>query len=304
MSPGDPASGRVAKTRFLVGLIGEGIQESLSPALHEEEARRQGLTLHYQLIDLAQDGRSVADLSHLIESGKAAGFDGLNITHPCKQAVLPLLTELSDDARAIGAVNTVVFHDDRRKGFNTDCSGFAVSFRQELDDAARRRVVLLGAGGAGAAVAHALVGLGVEHLLIVDRDHERAETLARSIAAHHPGQRVASTRAPASALERADGLIHATPTGMAAHPGLPLDPSLLRPEMWVVEIVYFPLETEFFRAARKRGCRTVDGGGMMVWQAVGAFEHFTGIKPDAARMEAHFRQLVAHRSGAGAPFPG
>jgi quinate/shikimate dehydrogenase (NAD+) len=292
----------MAKSKFLVGLIGEGIQESLSPALHEQEARRQGLILHYQLIDLARDGRSVADLPRLIESGEAAGFDGLNITHPCKQAVLPLLTELSEDARAIGAVNTVVFRKGERKGYNTDCSGFAMSFRQELDGVARRCVVLLGAGGAGAAVAHALVSLGVGQIFIFDRDHERAETLARSVAMHHPGQRVASVRELEPAAKQADGLIHATPTGMAAHPGLPFDPALLRPEMWLAEIVYFPLETELLRAARKRGCRTVDGGGMMVWQAVGAFEHFTGVKPDAARMEAHFRQVVS-RGGAGTRNP-
>ena len=284
----------MGKSKFLVGLIGEGIQESLSPALHEEEARCQGLTLHYQLIDLARDGCSVADLPRLIDSAEAAGFDGLNITHPCKQAVLPLLTELSEDARAIGAVNTVVFRKGGRKGFNTDCSGFAVSFGRKLGDAARRRVVLLGAGGAGAAIAHAAMALGVEQLFIVDRDRERAESLARRVAGNHPGRAVASADELASAAKRADGLIHATPTGMAAHPGLAFDPSLLRPEMWVAEIVYFPLETELLRAARKRGCRTIDGGGMAVWQAVGAFEHFTGVKPDATRMEGHFRNIVSH----------
>src|SRR3977135_3135577 len=118
----------MGKSKFLVGLIGEGIQESLSPTLHEEEARCQGLTLHYQLIDLAQDGFSVADLPRLIDSAEAAGLHGLNITPPCKQAVLPLLSELSEDARAIGAVNTVIFRKGKRKGFNTDCSGFAMSF--------------------------------------------------------------------------------------------------------------------------------------------------------------------------------
>jgi shikimate dehydrogenase len=283
----------VAKREFLVGLIGEGIQASLSPALHEEEAKNHGLTLHYRLIDLAQDGRSAADLPRLIDSAEAEGFDGLNITHPCKQAVLPLLTELSQDARAIGAVNTVVFRKGKRKGFNTDCSGFAMSFRQKLGDAARRRVVLLGAGGAGAAIAHATMSLGVEQLFIVDRDHERAEALARRVAGNHPGRVVASADELASAAKRADGLIHATPVGMVAHPGLAFDPSLLRPEMWVAEVVYFPLETELLRAARTRGCRTLDGGGMMVWQAVGAFEHFTGIRPDAARMEAHFLKMVS-----------
>jgi shikimate dehydrogenase len=283
----------MAKSKFLVGLIGEGIQESLSPALHEEEAKNHGLNLQYRLIDLARDGSSIDDLPRLIDSAEAAGFDGLNITHPCKQAVLPLLSELSEDARAIGAVNTVVFRKGGRKGFNTDCSGFAMSFGQRLGDAARRRVVLLGAGGAGAAIAHAAMAFGVEQLFIVDRDRERAELLARRVAGNHPGRTVASADELATAAKRADGLIHATPTGMAAHPGLAFDPSLLRPEMWVVEIVYFPIETELLRAARARGCRTVDGGGMMVCQAVGAFEHFTGIRPDAGRMETHFLRMAA-----------
>src|SRR2546430_3521108 len=283
----------MGKSEFLVGLIGEGIQESLSPALHEEEARCQGLALQYRLIDLAQDGSSVDDLPHLIDSAEAEGFDGLNITHPCKQAVLPLLTELSEDARAIGAVNTVVFRKGRRTGFNTDCSGFAMSFGQKLGDAARRRLVLLGAGGARAAIAHATMSLGVGHLIIVDRDHDRAEALARRVSGNHPGRVVASADELAAAAKRADGLIHATPMGMAAHPGLAFERSLLRPAMWVVEIVYFPLETELLRAARARGCRTLDGGGMMVWQAVGAFEHFTGIRPDSARMEAHFVKMVS-----------
>ena len=286
----------MGKSKFLVGLIGEGIQASLSPALHEEEARCHGLALHYRLIDLAQGGSSVDDLPRLIDSAEASGFDGLNITHPCKQAVLPLLTELSDDARAIGAVNTVVFGEGKRKGFNTDCSGFARSFAQKLSDAARRRVVLLGAGGAGAAIAHATMTLGVEQLCIVDRDPARVEALARRVAGKHPGRVVACAGELASAAKRADGLIHATPVGMAAHPGLAFDPSLLRPEMWVADIVYFPLETELLRAARARGCRTLDGGGMMVWQAVGAFEHFTGIRPDAARMETHFLKMVSSGS--------
>jgi shikimate dehydrogenase len=294
----------MGKSKFLVGLIGEGIQASLSPALHEQEARCQGLTLHYRLIDLAQDGSSVTDLRRLIDSAEAAGFDGLNITHPFKQAVLPLLTELSGDARAIGAVNTVIFRNGQRKGLNTDCSGFAASFRQKLADAARRRVVLLGAGGAGAAIAHAAMSFGVEQLFIVDQDHGRAEALARRVAGRHPGRVVASTDELASALQRADGLIHATPTGMAAHPGLAFDPSLLRPEMWVAEIVYFPLETELLRAARARGCRTLDGGGMMVWQAVGAFEHFTGIRPDAARMETHFLKMVSRAGSTATRNPG
>lgn len=287
------APARAAKTKFLVGLIGEGIQGSRSPALHEEEARCQGLTLHYELIDLAEGRQSITDLPRLIESAQAMGFDGLNITYPCKQAVLPLLHDLSDEARAIDAVNTVVFRDGKRKGFNTDSAGFLIPFREKLGDASGQSIVLVGAGGAGAAVAYAVLATGAARLFIVDRDEARAKALAQRMAKRFPEQLLASTDRVASVIKRADGVIHATPTGMAGHPGLPFDPSLLRSGMWLAEVVYVPLETELLRAARERGCRTLDGGGMAVWQAVEAFEHFTGVKPDAARMEAHFRKMVA-----------
>ena len=293
------ASGSATKTKFLVGLIGEGIQGSRSPALHEQEARCQGLTLHYELIDLAQGGQGIADLPRLIESAEAVGFDGLNITYPCKQAVLPFLDELSDEARAIDAVNTVVFRDGKRKGFNTDSAGFFIPFREKLGNVPTQTIALVGAGGAGAAIAYAVLAAGTARLFVVDRDEARAKALAQRMAKRFPERLLASADDVASVIKRADGVIHATPTGMAGHPGLPFDPSLLRSEMWLAEVVYVPLETELLRAARERGCRTLDGGGMAVWQAVEAFEHFTGIKPDAARMEAHFRKMVAGSASPG-----
>ena len=281
------------KTRFVLGLIGEGIQGSRSPALHEEEARRQGLSLRYELIDLAREGRSLRDLPRLIETAEREGFDGVNITHPCKQAVLPLLDELSDEARAIDAVNTVVFGDGRRRGSNTDRAGFEIPFRDKLGDAPAQSIVLVGAGGAGAAAAYAALASGTERLFIVDREEARAKALAQRMAKRFPARLLVTADEVASVIKRADGVIHATPTGMLGHPGLPFDTSLLRRELWVAEIVYTPLETELLRAARKLGCRTLDGGGMAVWQAVEAFELFTGIRPDAVRMEAHFRKMVS-----------
>jgi shikimate dehydrogenase len=155
-------------------------------------------------------------------------------------------------------------------------------------------VVLLGAGGAGSAIAHAVLRLGAARLRVVDADFARAQVLADALNARR-GSRVAAYGEAARALEGATGLIHATPTGMAKLPGLPLPAALLRPSMWLSEIVYFPIETELLKAARALGCRTVDGGAMAVGQAVGAFELFTGLKADAARMEHHFRRLVAGR---------
>ena len=279
--------------KFLVGLIGEGIQGSRSPALHEDEARHLGLALHYQLIDLARDGRNASDLPRLLDAAQAVGFAGVNITHPCKQQVLPLLDRLSADARAIGAVNTVVFEDGKRAGHNTDWSGFATPFRRAMSDVALDHVTLLGAGGAGAAVAHAMLTLGARQLSLVDPDVAKAEALAASLRARFAECTVQHARDIHAAIAASDGMINATPVGMTGHPGTPIDPSWIERRQWVAEIVYFPLETEWLRLARERGCRTLDGGGMAVWQAVGAFELFTGHPPDAQRMQRHFRSMVS-----------
>ena len=270
--------------KLLCGLIGAGIQQSRSPALHEREAKEQGLDLAYKLIDMDVLGVGVDALPGLLADAKKKGFGGLNITHPCKQAVIPLLDELSLDARALNAVNTVVIRNGRTAGHNTDWSGFAESFRRGLPGAKLERVVQLGAGGAGAAVAHAVRKLGVKELTIFDLDKARATELAGKMAAKAGADL-------AAAMARADGLIHCTPTGMAKHPGMPLDAALLRKEQWLAEIVYFPLETELLRAARKKGCRTLDGGGMVVFQAAAAFRLFTGREPDAERMLRHFRSM-------------
>ena len=282
-----------AGPKALVGLIGAGIQRSLTPLLHEEEARHHGLRLHYQLIDLDSSGAGVTALPKLVDAARTMGFAGLNITYPCKQAVIPLLDELSEEARAMGAVNTVVIRERRLIGHNTDGSGWSWGFRRALPQADLRRVVLLGAGGAGSAIAHAVLRLGAESLVVVDSDAGRSNVLAEALNAHYAGGRVEAGAEPASALRAATGLIHATPTGMDKLPGMPLPESLLRSDLWVSEIVYFPIETALLKAARARGCAVVDGGGMAVGQALGAFRLFTGREPDAQRMDAHFRRLIA-----------
>jgi shikimate dehydrogenase len=276
---------------ILAGLIGSGIQASRTPAMHEREGAEQGLRLIYRLVDLDVLRLGPEALGELLTAAERMGFSGLNITYPCKQAVVPLLDQLSPDARALGAVNTVVLKDGQRIGHNTDCSGFAESFRRGLPDVRRDRVVQLGAGGAGAAVAHALLAEGVGRLAISDTDTPRAEALATDLAARFGAGRAVAVHDLAAEVAAADGLVNCTPVGMAKLPGTPLPVALLRPALWVAEIVYFPLETELLRAARAIGCRTLDGGGMAVFQAVGAFRLFTGLEPDAARMQRHFAAM-------------
>jgi shikimate dehydrogenase len=275
----------VRAERYEVGLIGAGIAGSLSPPLHEREASELDLDYAYRLIEI--DGHDVGDV---LDRARRAGFRGVNVTHPCKQAVVEHLDAMSADASALQAVNTVVFEDGRTTGHNTDTTGFAESFARGLPDAGLRHVVLLGAGGAGSAVGLAALRLGAERLTIVDVDREQAEACADRL-----GVEVGTV----DSVRAADGLIHATPTGMEAHPGLPLDESLLHPALWVADVVYRPLATPLLQRAREIGCRTLDGGGMAVFQAADAFELFTGVAPDRERMLRHFAALAEHPVEAG-----
>jgi len=284
----------VAKDSFLVGLIGAGVGPSLSPALHEREADRQGLRYLYRLIDIDVLGAPPEAVGDLVRAARDLGFDGLNITHPCKQLVIEHLDALAPQAQALGAVNTVVFENGRTTGHNTDVTGFAASFARGLPDVPLERVVQLGAGGAGAAVAHATLTLGAEQVTVVDALADRAVDLAAALNRHFGEGRAAAATPDRleQLLSEADGIVHATPTGMAAHPGLPFPAELLRPELWVAEVVYRPLETELLRTARALGCATLDGGGMAVFQAADAFRLFTGREPDTARMLADIAELA------------
>lgn len=278
-------------TVVLAGLIGAGIQASRTPALHEHEGDAQGLRYLYRLIDLDQLKLDSSALPDLLMAAERMNFTGLNITFPCKQTIIPLLDELSPEARGIGAVNTVVLKDGKRIGHNTDCLGFAEGFRRGLQGVGLERVVQMGAGGAGAAVAHALLSEGVQLLSIFDVDQSRAQSLANNLNQHFGFGRAVAGHDLAGTLGQADGLVNTTPMGMKKLPGTPVPVELLRAQLWVAEIVYFPLETELLRNARALGCRTLDGGNMAVFQAVKAFELFSGVVPDAQRMLAHFQSM-------------
>jgi len=252
----------VVRSPYLVGLVGQGVGPSLTPALHMAEGRAHGLDYVYRTIDLNAVGVAPQRIGEILEWARTLGYDALNVTHPCKQLVIPHLDELDDAAAALGAVNTVIFGDDEVVGYNTDAPGFTTGFTEGLPGAEVANVVLLGAGGAGAAVGHALLDLGVEHLAVVDVDVDRATVLARDLASRHSHARV-----DASAFDKlsvllpgSDGVVHCTPTGMADHPGVPFDSTLLHPGLWVADIVYRPLNTALLTAARAAVNRAVFSG--------------------------------------------
>jgi shikimate dehydrogenase len=284
-----PATGKGAERSVLIGLVGRGIESSRSPVMHEREGARLGMDYTYRLIDFDQLGLADAAIGEVIASAEEFGFSGLNVTHPFKQGVIPFLTDLSTEASAMGAVNTVVFRDGRRTGHNTDSWGFAESFRACMTGCSLANVLQFGAGGAGAAVAYALLELGAERLRVFDTSPARAEHLAERLSARFSGRVIAPTEV-GPAFERATGVVNTTPVGMVKYPGVPFAPNLLSPQHWVAEIIYFPAETELLKLARQLGCRTLSGLGMAVNQAVRAFELFTGVQPDRAAMARYFEE--------------
>jgi shikimate dehydrogenase len=282
---------------LVVGLVGAGIGESLSPALHEREASLLGFDYSYRLFDLDELGLRASDAARLLREAEQGGLRGLNVTHPCKQLVVQELDELSPEAAALGAVNTIVFDSGRLIGHNTDCSGFQQAFARGLPDVATEHVALLGAGGAGSAVAYAMLSLGARDLTVLDVEPERARSLAHGLAGLFDGQalHVAEPVELEAVLAEADGLVHATPTGMVAHPGTAVPPELLSPRLWVAEVVYMPIDTPLLQQARERGCRTLDGAAMVALQAAGSLELFTGARPDRERMLRHVDELFSAR---------
>ncbi|MCA3358612.1 MAG: shikimate dehydrogenase [Roseomonas sp.] len=278
---------------FQLGLIGAGIGASLTPAMQEREGAEQALRLIYRKIDLDELGLDGSALPGLLLAAERMGFTGLNITYPCKQSVIPFLDELSEEARALGAVNTVLFRNGKKIGHNTDWSGFAAAFRRDLPDVALGRVVLLGAGGAGAAVAYALLTLGVQRLMIFDVDAEKTAAVIHTLAAKFGKGRAFAADDLAQEIPTADGVVNATPIGMLKLPGMPVAVELLRAQHWVADVIYFPLETAWLRAAQALGCRGMGGGGMAVFQAVDAFALFTGRPGNTLRMQQHFETLIS-----------
>jgi shikimate dehydrogenase len=280
---------------ILVGLIGQGVKPSLAPELHEREALRHGLRYVYKTIDLDPDQLDPDRLGQLLEYAIRLGFDGLNVTHPVKQAMVPLVDEVSPDVAAIGALNTVVVDEGRTVGHNTDVFGFATAFRSGLPDVPLDDVVLLGAGGAGTAVAHALAQLGVTRLHVVDPEGDRCARLVESMRRLDTEAQVDVVSPPdvRAVVGRASGLVNATPVGMADHPGTPVDADALHRDLWVADIVYRPLRTALLRAARGGGCRVLDGAGMAVHQAAAAFELIAGSPADHRAMARDLDAMVA-----------
>jgi len=267
----------------VLGIIGHPVTHSLSPAMHNAEFERLGLDYVYVPMSVAPES-----LEASVRGLVASGVLGFNVTIPHKQAIMPLLDRISDQARAVGAVNTVKISDGKSEGFNTDIDGWVGDIQEDilLDKAS---VAIVGAGGVSRAVAVGALGAGAQKLEVFARRPESAQTLANLLLENFPEARVGwhpldDSGGPAL-FESCDIVVNCTPVGMDSSPGVPFHPEWLQPHQYVYDTIYTPARTELLEQASLRGCAVRNGLGMLARQGAAAFEIWTGISPDAGRMK-------------------
>src|ERR1700731_1008323 len=288
----------MTKRRMLVGLLGANIQGSMSPALFADAFAAAGIDGYYHLLDA---DRLPGRLPQLFEAIKTAGFIGANVTFPFKQEIIPLLDAVDPSAAQVGAVNTVMFAPDgRATGYNFDRAGWRNSFDESIGGASAKdaTVVQIGAGGAGRAVAFALMDLGVADLVLHDLDTARANALRADLSSHYGASRCRLAQDLQRDIAAAAGVVNATQVGMRGFPGNPVPVAALKAAHWAADVIYTPLQTEFLKAAAAKGARTLNGTGMCVHQAVAVFAQLTGVTPDPARLRRAFATAVAARDAA------
>ena len=271
---------------FRLGLIGASIGRSQAPWLHKKAGQLCGLQIHYKLFDLNE--LSDKDLKTLLDRLIAQGFHGVNITHPVKEQVTRFVDIPDEAMRRIGAVNTLCFAD--RTAYNTDYSGFIKAFQKKFGTVTPGKVLMLGAGGVGKAIAFALLHLDVNtELSIVDTNLQKSSHLANELKSAGLRANAYETNLIAE-LSKVDGLINCTPLGMYQYPGCALPKHLFGGQSWAFDAVYTPLKTEFLQCAQKANLETLSGYELFFYQGRDAFELFTGHQVD----EAALRKALAY----------
>ena len=294
----------------VVGIIGWPVEHSLSPRMHNAEFDRLGLNWIYTPWAVSPD-----DLPQAVAGLVALRVAGFNVTVPHKETVTALMDTLTDEARMIGAVNTVRIDNGLLTGTNTDAAGWSADIAQgmnahtgttqDMKDAphplAGKAVFVIGAGGAARAVVAGACLAGTARVVVAARRFEQAGALVGDMHEHLIAAHLLPARLDESATQTVmagcDVVVNTTPVGMASHPGSPVPEEWLLPHHFVYDTIYAPAETPLLVAAAARGAQTRNGLGMLARQGAAAFEFWTGKKPDADRME----QLLLARQSAPTP---
>lgn len=270
-----------------LGLIGVGIGRSRAPDLHRLAGHLCGVSVTYDLIQPDSGKPELFDDSLL--ACRARGYRGLNVTHPFKERAAEVVQIASEHVRRIGALNTVRLDlAGEPRGFNSDYTGFKRAFMSRFAGGAPGAVAIVGAGGVGRAIAFGLVDVGAEEIRLFDQDASKAKALGGALQPHTE-TRILICGTVEEATTDVVGLINATPVGMYGHPGTPIPTALIGKQSWAFDAVYTPIETAFLMDAANSGLEVLSGYELFFYQGVDAFEFFTGIRVDEARL----RQALA-----------
>ncbi len=278
----------------LTALLGYPVKQSLSALMHNTAFAYLNLDYIYIPFDIEQE-----DLQTTVAGLKTLNFTGFNLTMPHKQEIMQYLDEISEEAKLIGAVNTVVKENSRLIGYNTDGKGYIASLKEEKIPVKNQKVVMVGAGGAAKSIAIQLAMEGVEKILLLNRTIEPAEEIANTITQNTRGCGVKvqefNQNNLQKALKEANILINCTPLGMYSMEDRSIieDESILRKDLVISDLVYNPAETKLLRQGKNRGCKTINGLGMLIWQGAFAFKLWTGkdMPVDVVREKMLGRQV-------------
>ncbi|MGF1650000.1 MAG: shikimate dehydrogenase family protein [Hyphomicrobiaceae bacterium] len=264
-----------------LGLIGDNIAKSQAPRLHRLAGMQSGRHVTYERLVPAELGLGFDDLFATVAT---SGYRGVNITYPYKERAAAKVIVRDPLVRAMGAVNTVIFEDGNAYGFNTDYSGFIAAYRRQRGEAPVGAVLLIGAGGVGKAVAFGLIALGLTDLRIVDLEAEKAHALADALRSIRPEVAISCGSDAVLMAENAEGIVNCTPVGMVGHDGTPIERSAMGNAGWAFDAVYTPVETQFLADASAQGLEIISGYELFFGQGVGAWQIFTGLPLDEARL--------------------
>ncbi|WP_111497552.1 shikimate dehydrogenase family protein [Marinobacter bohaiensis] len=260
---------------FKLGLIGQSIAQSRSPALHEMLGEIHGLPVSYVLHE--PEDSSPEAFRATLQQLRDQGYRGTNVTFPYKQLAVAEVDTIKPSVERVGSTNTLAL-GERVVAYNTDYTGFIRGYRRRNGERAAGRVVLVGAGGVGRAVAFALFEVGATEVLISDLNRDSANSLAVALNASGCTSRVLEPIEVEDAVRGADGLVNCTPVGHYKSPGMPVPADWIGSQQWVFDAVYTPIDTEFLQTAHARGLSIVSGFDLFIFQGIDAFEIFTGIE--------------------------
>lgn len=280
---------RTAGRTFRLGLIGGNITATRSPVLHLACGLSLGRNVTYDLIIPAERGASFADL---LGQCAQAGFDGVNVTYPFKEEVLAHVPAGNAVVMAMGAANTVRFTSEGPRAYNTDHSGFVAAYRKRFGTMAPGRVLILGTGGVGRAVAFGLADLGASEIVLFDTDPAKAESLAAALRAHAPAGLTIGSGADPADIRGVDGVANCTPLGMEGRPGSSLPPDAKGAPRWSFDAVYTPVDTVFRARTEAMGAKFLSGYELYFHQGIDAFQIFTGLH---VTNPGWVRKIITHR---------